>query len=99
MIKVLFLFPKSVDLKTVDDLLANQLVPMVKQVQGFRAIQVSDGDIRSPGGPPPYTKVVEISFDSFDEMMEILQSQKSRSANEFLKSLGTLILLYDVREP
>ena len=52
MIKVLFLFPKSVDLKTVDDLLVNQLVPMVKQVQGFRSIQVSDGDIRSPGGPP-----------------------------------------------
>jgi uncharacterized protein (TIGR02118 family) len=99
MIKVLFLFPKSVDLKTVDDLLVNQLVPMVKQVQGFRSIQVSDGDIRSPGGPPPYSKVVEISFDSFDEMMEILQSQKSQPANEFMKSLGTLILLYDVSEP
>ena len=99
MVNVLFLFPKSVDLKTLDDFLFNQLIPMVKQVQGFRSVKVSEGDIRSPGGPPPYSKVVELSFDSFDEMMMILQSQKLTSDNDLLKSFGTLILLYDVNEP
>jgi len=99
MVNVLFLFPKAVDLKTLDDFLLNQLIPMVKQVQGFHSVKVSDGDIRSPGGPPPYSKIVELSFDSFDEMMMILQSQKSQPGNDPVKSFGPLILLYDVNEP
>ena len=99
MVNVLFLFPNSVDLTALDNFLFSGLIPRVRQVQGFRSIKVSDGDIRSPAGPPPYSKIVEITFDSFDEMMMILQSQKSQPDKDLMASFEPLILLYDVNEP
>ena len=99
MVTVLFLFPKSVNLRALDDFLLNQLIPMVKQIQSFRSVKVSDGDIRSPAGPPPYSKIVELTFDTFDEMMMILQSQKAQPDKSLMEGFGPLILLYDVNQP
>ena len=99
MVTVLFLFPKSVNLTALDDFLLNQLIPMVKQIQSFRSVKVSDGDIRSPSGPPPYSKIVELTFDTFDEMMMILQSQKAQPDKSLMEGFGPLILLYDVNQP
>src|SRR4029450_11300302 len=97
MINVLFLFPKSADAKEVDDFLANRLIPAHKQAPDVRSLKVSDGDLMSPGGPPPYAKVVEVSFDSLNDTMAFVQSQP-QDAKERMQALGALILLYEVNE-
>jgi hypothetical protein len=51
----------------------------------------------SPGGPPPYAKVVEASFDSLNDTMAFVQSQP-QDAKERMQALGALILLYEVNE-
>ena len=98
MINVLFLFPKSTDLKTLDDFISNSFIPVVKQARGLRSLKLSAGDLMSPGGPPPYSRVVEASFDSLDELMAHVQSPEAQPSREYLKSLGTLILFYEVSE-
>ena len=97
MINVLFLFPKSADLKTLDDFISNKFIPGVKQANGLRSLKLSAGDLMSPGGPPPYSRVVEASFDSLDEFMASVPPD-GQPEKEYMKSLGTLILFYEVGE-
>jgi hypothetical protein len=51
----------------------------------------------SPGGPPPYAKIVEASFDSLNDVMAVVQSQ-TQDARDQMKALGALILMYEVNE-
>jgi len=75
MINVRFLFPKSADSKELDDFLSSQFIPAHKQALGLRSLKISAGDLMSPGGPPPYAKIVEASFDSLNDVMAAVQSQ------------------------
>ena len=43
MINVLFLFPKSADLEAVDDFIANQFAPNLKQISGLRSVKPERG--------------------------------------------------------
>jgi len=97
MVNVLFLFPKSTDPKELDDFLTNRFIPAHKQALDVRSLKISAGDLMSPGGPPPYAKVVEVSFDSLNDMMAFVQSQPP-DARDRMKALGTLILMYEVDE-
>ena len=94
---VLFLFPKSADLKTLDDFISSKFIPGIKQADGLRSLKLSAGNLMSPGGPPPYSRVVEASFDSLDEFMATVPPD-GQPEKEYIKSLGTLILFYEVRE-
>jgi hypothetical protein len=97
MINVLFLFPKSTDLKTLDDFISNKFIPGIKQAHGLRALKLSEGDLMSAGGPPPYSRVVEASFDTLDEFMATVPPD-GQPEKEYMRSLGTLILFYEVSE-
>jgi hypothetical protein len=97
MVHALFLFPKSADPKQVDDILANRFIPAHKQARDVRSLKISSGELMSPGGPPPYAKVVEVSFDSLSDMMAFVQSQPPDERDR-VKDLGTLILMYEVNE-
>jgi hypothetical protein len=98
MINVLFLFPKSADLTAVDDFIANRFVPNLKQISGLRSVNLSVGELMSAGGPPPYARVVEASFDALEPMMAHVQSPQAQAERETMKELGALILFYEVSE-
>ena len=98
MINVLFLFPKSTDPTALDDFLFNRLVPGINQARGLRSLKLSAGDLMSPGGPPPYSRVVQASFDSLDDVMAIVQSPETQAGRDYIKSVGALILMYEVNE-
>ena len=93
--------PRSIaDLRAVACLCSrtrNVLIPAHKQALDVRSLKISAGDLMSPGGPPPYAKVVEVSFDSLNDMMAFVQSQPP-DARDRMKALGTLILMYEVDE-
>ena len=98
MINVLFLFPKSADSQELDDWISNQFLPASKQNPALRSLKISVGDLMSPFGPPPYSRVVEASFDSLEDVMPVIQSQQTQDANANMKALGALILMYEVDE-
>jgi hypothetical protein len=97
MINVLFLFPKSTDLKALDDFISNKFIPGIKQAHGLRSLKLSAGDLMGAGGPPPYSRVVEASFDSLDAFMATVPPD-GEPEKETMRSLGTLILFYEVSE-
>ena len=53
----------------------------------------------SPGGPPPYTRILEVSFDSLADFMAVVDDSKQRPAErERLARLAPLILMYEVSD-
>jgi hypothetical protein len=99
MFHVLFLFPRDRDLAAVDEFLAQRLIPQLTSAVGLRAVRVSQDAIMSPGGPPPYGRVLEASFDTLADVMAVVEESKRHPAErERLARLGPLVLLYEVTE-
>ena len=98
MINVLTLFPKSTDAKALDDFISSQMIPTLKQAHGLRSLKLSVGDLMSPVGPPAYSKVVEASFDSMDDWWANVQTPAAQAEKDFLISIGSVMLFYEVNE-
>ena len=96
MVHTLILFPKSTDAQALDRFYAS--IDSLKQAHGLRSLKQNEGDIMSPMGPPPYSKVIEISFDSHEDVFAYAQSAEAQTGKEYLKSLGGLMLIYDVSD-
>lgn len=95
MVNILFLFPKSVDPKELDDFISNTFIPDLKKGKGLLSLKMSEGQMMSPGGPPPYSRVVEASFDSPESLMATAPAEGD-PVREQMKSFGALLLSYDV---
>jgi hypothetical protein len=99
MFEVLFLFPRSGDLAAIDEFLAQRLIPQLTSAAGLRTIRISQDALMSPGGPPPYGRVLEASFDALADVMAVVEESKRHPAErEQLDRLGPLVLLYEVTE-
>ena len=96
MIKVLSLIPSTIEENTRDQL-AEKMVGAIKQAKGLRSLSVSEGHIMSPGGPPPYAKVVEASFDSLDDFMAWVQSPAAQEDREEIMR-NMVGIYYEVKE-
>ena len=97
MIKTLMLFPKSTDLKALEKELENP-GRQVRQAHGFRSQRQSVGDIMSPMGPPPFSKVIETSFDSLEDVVAFGQSPAAQGSKDYLKDLGAIMLIYELSD-
>lgn len=97
MINVLFLFPKSADPKMLDDFVSNTFIPRLKTAKGVLSLKTNDGQIMSRGGPPPYAKIVEASFDSLESLMATAPADGAPE-KEQMDNLGGLIISYDVQD-
>jgi hypothetical protein len=95
MVHTLILFPKSTDPQTLDRFFSS--TDLLKQAHGFRSLKQSEGDIMSPMGPPPYSKVIEVSFDSQEDVYAFAQSHPLEG-KDHLKRLGVVMLIYDVND-
>ena len=96
MVHTLILFPKSTDAQALDRFFSS--TDLLKQAHGFRAFKQSKGEIMSPMSPPPYSKVIEVSFDSQEDVYAFAQSAEAQAGKEYLKSLGGLMLIYDLSD-
>ena len=97
MIKALFLFPKSTEPETLAGFLSTNLIPTLQQANGLRSVAMSTGPLMSPGGPPPYAKVVEASFGSLEDWIALVQSPAVQARRDELPP-DTLMLYYEVDE-
>lgn len=97
MIKAISLFPNDADADVVDALL-NALVSSLKQTPGVQSILTNQGFLMSPGGAPAYSKVVEFTFDSLENMMAWTQSEAAQSQKQQMSSIKPVMLYFEVEE-
>ena len=96
MINVLFLFPKSADPKELDDFISNNFIPRIKKNQGLLSLKMSEGQMMGRS-VPPYSKIVEASFDSRESLMAAIPADGD-PAQVKMDNFGTLVLSYDVTD-
>ena len=96
MIKVLSLIPSTIE-ENKRDQLTEKMIHAIQQAEGLRSLSVSEGHIMSPSGPPPYSKVIEASFDSLEDFMAWVQTPASQADKEEIirNSVG---IYYEVKE-
>ena len=96
MTRVLFLFPRSTESKPLDEFITKTFVPDLRGASGARSVAVSAGELMSPGVPPPYSRVVEASFESIADVVAAVEAPNAQVARQQLRDLGTLILMYEI---
>ena len=92
----LVLFPADGDAQAIDDFVRDSLVPAAKRAEGIVSVRVSDGPLMSPQGAPPYSKSVELTFESLAHMMAFGKARSEAERVRGVMSLGGLVLFYEV---
>ena len=96
MIHLLYQFLKTTDPGALERFLETNLIPGLKQAHGLRALESSQGDLMSAGGPPPYSRVAEATFDSLEDLFAYVQSPTGLATQEFLEGERALIIFYEI---
>ena len=96
MIRVLSLIPNTIE-ENKRDQIVGKMIHAIQQADGLRSLYVSEGHIMSPGGPPPYSKVLEASFDSLEDFMTWVQNPASQADKEEIMS-NMVGIYYEVKE-
>ena len=74
------------------------MIGAIQQADGLRSLSISEGHIMSPGGPPPYAKVVEASFDSLEDFMDWVQTPAAQADKEQMLRNGVVSIFYEVKK-
>ena len=96
MLDVLILFPKTAGAAELDALVS-RMVPDLKLAQGLVSLRVSAGDLMARGGPAPYSKVIEASFESLPDFMAFVAARR-QDQSATLDRLEPLIVYFDAAE-
>jgi hypothetical protein len=83
MVEVLVMFPKPEEPSALEAFVA-AFVPDLESAPGCRSVRVSTGDVMSRGGPPPYVRIVEATFDSLGDWMGwVMAPARAQHQQEF----------------
>ena len=96
MIRVLSLIPNTIEEKKRDQIL-EKMIDAIQQAKGLHALYVSEGYIMSPGGPPPYSKVLEATFGSLEDFMAWVQMPAAQADKEEIMS-NMVGIYYEVKK-
>ena len=96
MIRVLSLIPNTIE-ENKRDQIVEKMIHAIQQADGLRSLYVSEGHIMSPGGPPPYSKVLEASFDSLEDFMAWVQTPASQADKEEIMR-NVVGIYYEMKE-
>jgi len=97
MINVLALFPNTIEKDVLNDL-TSKMIPALKQADGLRLLKLSEGHIMSPGSPPPYSKVIEATFESLEAFMAWVQTPAAQAGRDEMITNGVIRIYYEVNE-
>jgi hypothetical protein len=98
-IKSLALFPTSMNPEKLEELLSKQVASM-KSAKGLQSLTTSEDHLMSPGGPPAYSKVLESSWESIEDFLAWVGSQKpeDQADKNFMLDNGAVLLYFEVKE-
>jgi hypothetical protein len=97
MVDVLLMWSK--DQSGVQDEWVSKLLLIMKAAPGLSRLRVSDGDLMARGGPPPWSRVIEASFDSLADWMahvDVLNSRPDLAA--YKEAAPPLVLFFEARD-
>jgi hypothetical protein len=97
MVDVLLMWSK--DQSGVQDAWVSKLLLIMKEAPGLRRLRVSDGDLMARGGPPPWSRVIQASFDSLADWMahvDVLNSRPDLAA--YKEAAPPLVLFFEARD-
>jgi hypothetical protein len=97
MLDVLMLFPAPANSGDLDAFVSG-FGGSLERAPGLRSLTISDGDLMSPGGPPPYSAVLHASFGSLADWMAVVQAPKSQAHQDLFTRLAPLVLYFEIRE-
>jgi hypothetical protein len=102
MIDVLSLFPREFDAGEVDELLTQRLIPQFSKSSGLRSLRLSEGTVMSRGGPSPYSRILEATFESLADWMAVVDGLRAMDGTpadrEKCERLAPLVVFYEVNE-
>lgn len=102
MIDVLNLFPRELDEAGVDELLTQRLIPQLSKSGGLRSLKVSQGPVMSRGGPGPYSRVLEATFDSLADWMAAVDGLNAMGGSpadlEKFQRLAPVVVFFEVTD-
>jgi hypothetical protein len=100
MLDVLLLFPREGDASAVDAFLTQRLIPALTEAKGMRSLRLSQGTIMSRGDAPPYSRILEASFDSLADWWGVVEASMAQPADrDTFDRLAPLVIFYEVSEP
>jgi hypothetical protein len=101
-IDVLNLFPRELDEAEVDELLTQRLIPQLSKSGGLQSLRLSQGPAMSRGGPSPYSRVLEATFETLADWMAAVDGLNAMSGSpsqlEKFRRLAPLVIFYEVTD-
>jgi hypothetical protein len=89
----------SKDQSGVQDEWVAKLLLIMKEAKGLRRLRVSEGDLMARGGPPPYSRVIEASFESIADWMahvDVLNSRPDVAA--YKEAAAPLVVFFEAHD-
>jgi len=97
MLDVLILFPELAAPADVDAFV-DRFVPDIQGTKGLRSIRVSTGDLMSQGAKPPYSRAIELSFESLPDWMAWVMTPEREGRLAEFTATKPLILFFEAAE-
>lgn len=97
MLDVLLLWSRSDD-AGVQDEGVSRLLEVMKAAPGLRQLRVSEGALMGRGGQPPYSRVIEASFESLADWMAHVDVLNSRQDLADERVAPPLVIFFDARD-
>ncbi len=88
MASIIVLFGKPQDPQEFDELYWKEHVPMARKMPGLKKFNVHKVT-PPPGREPPYYQVVEMEFESMDELKKATKSPESQESTRHASKIAT----------
>ena len=80
-----------------------RLIPQLSQSGGLRSLLLSEGTVMSRGGPSPYSRVLEVTFESLADWMAAVDGLNAMGGSpadlDRFRRLAPLVMFYEVTDP
>ena len=97
MLEVVTLFPESAAAADIDAFI-DGFLPQMRGTKGLRSIKVSEGEMMSQGGKPPYSRAMLLSFDSLADWMAWVMTPEREGRLAEFTTTKPLILFFETAE-
>jgi hypothetical protein len=99
MFRQLLIFPSSVDVQTVERLVADEIAAFYRLSDGFRSLSISVGPLMGPAARDDGAAIiVEAVFATLESSLATIMAPSFETTKATVESLGAQIYLFEARD-
>lgn len=99
MFRQLLMFPRSVDVTTVERIFTDEIAPFYSRSEGFLSLSISVGALMGPAAHDGGAGVVvEAVFETLESSLATIMAPSFEATKATVESLGAQIYLFEARE-